>query len=650
VNGILRRLCHIVFASACTAVLLAPSASIALADDGATPAIGWTQLGLANRVELLGSNQPIDVGVPVPQGVSPTILTGTMTPVVKVPGRVDVIDARGVVLGSIPVPPDVPAAPFAVDVSAAEVLDGTAKLSFVIRDADDEAAGNCRQPPSVTLSQLATTYSGPTPNPRTVADFLPGYLDHVTIWVGQKPSRDQEQAALALVADLTRLYRPMPVRIDVDTSAALPAPDTVGTQRIISISEADRPGLLVQNPDTPGAVLSISGKGDELLRQVDLFTDRRFGLAQSPSAAVTSADQSAPPSTETLTFTDLGIAAETSVLGVSSLFVGFDAAAFAAGPIDGAKVHLLAKYTPVTNADASLLIRSGSAILASAVLDQSGVVDLTADVPAARISSNVPLSLEVRYVPRRDCAGTFDRMTFAVDPDSTITVSPGGKGPGGFAALPMSFTPEFDVALDSPDQLRYAAQAINLLAQQTTVALRPNVTTLDAAVGHRSGLLVAAPGGDLARAGMLPPLLMKSTTAVDVNGKPVTDIDLDGPLGVVETFSSDGRAVLAIDTSGDAALLDRSFDHIRGLEGRWGSLTGDVVATGAAGNTVELAVRLGESSDNASTPAKAGMAWWAWLAIGIGVVLLLGVAAVAVALVVRRRRPEFSDDVGHRHT
>ena len=115
--------------------------------------------------------------------------------------------------------------------------------------------------------------------------------------------------------------------------------------------------------------------------------------------------------------------------------------------------------------------------------------------------------------------------------------------------------------------------------------------------------------------------------------------------------------MLAIDTSGDAALLDRSFDHIRGLDGRWASLTGDVIATGSAGSTVELAVRMGEPSDNPSTPAKAGLAWWAWLAIGIGVVLFLGIAAVVAALILRRRRaqpeavnPAFADPGSDRHT
>jgi hypothetical protein len=132
---------------ACVAILAIPSASVARADDEASPAIGWTQLGLSDRLELLGANEPAEVGVPVPQGVSPTVLTGVIGPVVKAAGRVDVSDARGVVLGSIPIPPDTATVPFVLDVSAAEVLAGVAKLSFVIRDAGDEAAEVCKQPP-----------------------------------------------------------------------------------------------------------------------------------------------------------------------------------------------------------------------------------------------------------------------------------------------------------------------------------------------------------------------------------------------------------------------------------------------------------------------------------------------------------------------
>ena len=630
------RLFHLAIASAVVATLASPAAPAARAEPVVSPAIGWAQLGLSDRVEVTGSNEPTQVEMPVPQGVSPTLLTGTIAASTRVAGRVDVLDGRGVVLGSTPIPLDVASAPFVVDVAAAEVAAGVAALTFVIRDVDDSGTDRCRQPPSVTVSQLATTYSGPTPNPRTVADFLPGYLDRVTISVGENPTREQQQAALVLVAELTRLYRPMPVRVDVTTGAAAPLSDGVGTQRTIAIVEGDRAGLTVDDPDTPAAVLTISGRGEELLRQVDLFTDRRFGLAQSSSATVTSLDRGTPRTADSLSFADLGVKAETSVLGTTTLFVGFDASAFASGPIDGATVHVLAKYTPVTNADASLLIRSGSSVLASALLDQSGVVDLTADVPVSAITSNVPLALEVRYAPRRSCSDVLDRMTFAVDPESRVTVRPSGTDRGGFALLPMAFTPEFEVAVDDVEQLGYVAQAINLMAQQSTVALRPNVTTLDSATSSGSGLLVAAPGGDLARRGMPPPLLRTSEDAVDVEGTPVTGIDLNGPLGVVGAYPNNGRMVLAIDTSGGTGLLDQTFDYIRGLESRWATLTGDVVATGVAGSTVELSVRMDQQTAAPASTSTEGRPWWTWVAVALAAAAVLAVAA-AIVLVLRRR-------------
>jgi hypothetical protein len=558
------------------------------------------------------------------------MLIGQMGSMVNVGGRVDISDARGILLGSIAIPTDVATIPFAVDVSRADVTAGASALSFVIRDAS-RAADSCAQAPSVTLSQLATTYSGPTPNPRTVADFLPGYLDQITIQIGDEPTRDQQQAALALVARLTHLYRPIPVRIDVDTSATPPPADVNGLRRVMSIRDSDEAGFIVENPDSPAAVLVISGSGPALLRQVEMFADRRFELAQTVSAAVTSAEQTTPLSTQSLTFGEMGITAGASVLGSSTVYLGFDAAAFAVGQIDQARIHMRARYTPVTSADASVTLRSGDMVVASQVLDQSGVLDMSGDVPAAPISSNVGLALEIRYIPRGECAPAYDRMTFSVDPQSTVAVTPGTNNRGGFPVLPMAFTPEFDVAMNSPDQIGHAAQAINLMGQQSTIALRPNVTTLDDAAKRGSGLLVVATGQELARAGMNPPLLTDAGV-VDVNGSPVTGIDVNGPLGVVEAFSHNGRMVLAIQTSGDG-LVERSFDHIRGLDGRWASLTGDVVATGSAGVTVALTLREGGTMTN--PVVGDAWKWWTWLTIGVGISTIF---AVALVLIIRQRR------------
>jgi hypothetical protein len=609
----------------------------AAAEPNATPAISLRQLGLPDRLELIGSNRAFDTSIPVPNGIGPSMLTGQIGSVVNViDGRVDVLDARGVVLGSVVVPVGVSTVPFTVDISGALVTEGRAPLSFILRD-NNPPSNSCTQLPSLSMSQLMTTFSGPTPDPTTVAGFLPRYLDQITIGVGPNPSRDQQQAALALVAELTQLSRPIPVRIDVDTSSSPVWRSGGPTRRSIEIREGDNPGIAVENPGTQAAVLSITGKGEELIRQVDLFVDRRFELAQTPEASVTSMKSELPTAAYTRSFAELDMAAESEVLGVDTLYVGFDASAFAVGSIDHAQVHFISNYTPVTSGSASIMIRSGSTVLASHKLDESGLLDLYFDLPAETIASNVGLSLEIRYNPERDCAPLTDRITFAVDPRSTVTVTPGDHNRGGFPVLPMAFAPEFDVAIDQPEHIRYAAQAINLMGQHSTVALRPRLATLDEAAGRGSGLLVVASGEDLARAGMQPPMLTTGASVVDVNGAPITDVDVRGPLGVVQAFTHNGRMVLALNSTGDWGLVDQSFDYIRGLENRWASLIGDTVATGPAGDTVSLAVRAGD----VMTPHPDlgdGWRWWVWATIAAGGIAALAVISIVV-LRMRRAKP-----------
>lgn len=602
------------------------------ADTDAAAGINWRQLGLFDQIEIMGSHQRNDVEVPVPQGVRPTRVTGIIGSVINaIDGRVDVLDGRGVFLGTVPAPNGPATAPFSVDISAAQVVDGKARLSFVLRESNTPT-NHCSAVPSVTLTQLATGYSGPSPNPRTVADFLPGYLDRFTIQVGENPTEDQQQAALNLVTKLTALYRPMPVRVDVDTS---PDRAVAGeSQRVIAIRDGGTAGLQVVDGGTRTAILEISGSGPELLQQVALFTDRRAVFAQSQSATVTSATTDLPVSTNTLTFDQLDMTGETSVLGSTTLYAGFDASDFGAGSIEHAKIRLIANHTPVTQGEASLLIRSGPTVVAARTLDGSGVVDLTAEVPAEAIGSNIGLGLELRYIPSQECAPLSDRITFALDPRSTVTITPGTGNRGGFPVLPMAFTPDFDVATD-PAQIGYAAMALNLLGQQSAVPLQPNLVSFEQAAESKAGLLVVADGARLQEMGLNAPVGSGPDTAVDVNGDTTTAVDLNGPLGTVQAFTDDGRTVLAVGSTGDWSLVDRSFDYIRGLENRWASLTGDVVATGAAGETVSLTVR--EGGPMPYQPAVSdSWKWWTWISVALVAVAL--VVAAAVVLVRRRAK------------
>ena len=605
---------------------------LAVPNPGTTPPIGWIQLGLSDRVDILGSDQLVDTDIPVPPGVVPGQLLGTIGSVVNtVDGRVDVLDGRGVAMGSIPAPDEVSSTPFAIDISQARVLNGIAKLSFVLRDRNPPG-NSCSRSSSLSLSQLGVTYVGQTPYPVIVADFLPGYLDRILIRTGPSPTPAAQQAALELVAKLTRLYRPMPVRIDIDTSAA-PTPPGPPSQRVIELRDNSPAGLRVINPNSPDAALVITGRGDELSRQVGLFSDRRVKLAQTASATVTAAQQDSPTATTIKTFAQLGMGGRTSVQGTGSLYVGFDASQFAVGSIQQATLHLIAHYSPVVAGEASVVVRAGNAVLAARRLDESGLLDLTGIIPKESINSAVGIVLELRYLPKQECAPLNDRMEFALDPASTVAVTPGSHNRGGFPVLPMAFTPDFSVVVDSAEHLRFAAAAVNLLAQQTGVTLQPRITDLASAAGSGQGLLLVGPGEDLKKSGLIGPVSFDGGNTVGIDGATDTVVDLNGPIGVVQAFSNNDRMVLAISGTGDWSLVQSSFDHIRALDSRWASLSGDVVATGTAGQTVTLTLREGGALAN----EYPGDSWirWTLLSAGAAAAILLATAGL---LLWRRRR------------
>lgn len=605
------------------------------------PPIAWPSLGRPDRLDILGADQSVDTDIPVPPGVTPGALTGLIGSVANMAaGRVDIHDGRGVLLGSIPVPPDQASVPFTVDIAGAQIVAGVAPLRFTLRDRNPPV-DSCAPLPSLTLSQLGSNFLGQTPYPARVADFKPGFLEQVLIRVGPSPTTAQQQAALELVAMLTRFYRPIPVRIDTDTSSE-PEPPGPPTRRVIELQEGQEPGMTVLNPASPDAVLVISGRGSELSQQVQLFADRRVELAQTPSATVMTATVEAPKGTTFKTFAQLRMVGEASVLGTATLYVGFDAGEFAVGPVQQATVHLIAHYTPVAGGEASVVVRSGNTVLGSRLLDGSGLLDMTGTIPPESIQSTVGIALQLRYLPNQRCAPLNDRMQFTLDPDSSVSVAPGSHNRGGFPVLPTAFTPEFTVSVDQPDHLRYAAQAINLLGQQTAVTLQPHVTSLPEVARSGLGGLVVARGEDLAAAGLKPPMLSQGADSVDIDGVPVTDVDLNGPLGVIQAFSDQGRTVLAVDGSQDWSLVDRCFDYIRAQPSRWASLTGDVVATGAAGQSVNLTLREGGSLINEypGDPWK----WWAWATLGSVSAALLATAGILLRR--RRNRPMVEQSAG----
>lgn len=613
-----------------TATGIPPPATRAVA----LPTIAWRQFGRPETLELRGADLDNKIEIPVPKGMTAAVISGQIESAVNVDaGRIDVFDGRDNAVGTIPIPLEVPAAPFTLNTSAAAIESGRLTLNFVLRSADPPG-DTCAPTPTVTLSRLATALAGRPSNPATIADFLPSYLDTITIWTGPTPTADQQQAALTLTAMLTRNYRPLPVRIDVDTSATLPKGDPLA-RRIIAVRDSETNGIEVRDPGTPQAVLTISGRGLDLVEQIAAFVDSRRGLAQTGSAVVQSATGPLNSSSTIMTFEQLGIAISNSFTGASSTYLGLDGAAFAAGPIVKATVDLRARYTPTGDDKASLLIKSGSYVLATRRLDQSGELDLKFEIPPQTITSDIGMALELQYFPGGGtCAPLIDRMTFALDPQSTVEITSGAVGSAGFTSLPAAFTPEFNVAVDRPEYIRYAAQAINLIGQRTATLLRPQLTSMDNGAAEKLGLLAVTVGDGVSRMGMRPPVTITADGQVGVDGETTTSTVLNGPVGIVQSFAQNDRTVLAIDVPDRAELVDETFDYIRQLDNGWSSLAGDVVATGSAGETVELTVR----SDRPVPGRTIRREGWKWTALATIVAGAAATAAAARVLTIRRRQ------------
>lgn len=619
-------------------VVIAQPVPGAAEEPAAPPPIDWPQLGLPDELILASSAAQKTIMVPVPEGYRPAALTGRVEAVSNaVNCTVEVYDGENNYLGPVAPVDGQTTAPFVVDLSQAAAGKGGMELSFHLRQSGPPAE-LCTQlalPSSMALSRLATTYTGAPIYSDTIAGFLPDYLSRIVVAIGSNPPLDVQQAALTLVAHLTHLYRPLPVRIDVDTSAQPPVPDEpYGGARVIAIRESPTAGLSILDGGTAETTLLIAGRGDALREQVQLFADRRFEIAQSDTTTIMAAAQFPIQAATVKTFGELGMAGQLSVIGTDTMYLGFDAAEFGIGSIEGAEIDIVAKYTPVVDGHGSVLIRAGPHVIATHMLDQSGNLEIDTRIPADVIQSKVGLALEIRYLPQQSLAPPA-RISFAVLPESTVQVTPGTQTSRGFSVLPMAFVPQFEVAVDHPDRIRFAAAAINLLGQQTSVTLRPRLTPLDEATASAAGLLIVATAEELSRRNLSLPIGGSGSDQATIAGEPTTKIDLDGPLGVIQTATTDTRTVLAITGANDWQLVDETFDYIRALNGQWSALTGDVVITGAMGDSINLTIDQGGGWQDLSP----GSGWtrWAWLSLTVLAVVILLVISVALFRIKRER-------------
>ncbi|MGE2714629.1 hypothetical protein ACQI4L_11270 [Mycolicibacterium litorale] len=597
----------------------------------------WQTLGLPETVDILTANSSQDFSLPVPQGSRPQRLRGRIDlPVDSPPGYLEIQDGQGRFLAAVDLPPAGVArstVPLDADISAAPVTGSSVKLSLTVRQTDDDL--RCRPRQQITVSDLSTVFAGAETAPTTVATFFPPVLERVNIYTPADADQSEQQAVLALTSALARSYSPQRVAITVLTLPRGAVPPVAGERSRAVVVEKGSAELTVARPGGPEAYLRVSGRGDELTRQVSLIKDGLQALAQVPSVRIDQAAAVSERDSDTRTFRDLNMDGNAEVLGAGNLTVGVDRAALTSGRVESVQVHLLGDYTPVGPDDSATLsvVVNGDAYHTQA-LDGSGRVDATFDLPAAALTQRINLDLALTYTPHLPCSRLTAPLRFWLDPESTLTIRRGGAPSGDFASLPSEFSPEFLVAFDGsgPDQLDYAARVIGSLARLTTVSLSPRVVDLAAAVDSgTSALIVARPKALEQSALQLP--VGGDGSVIDVDLPTQLRADVERGLGSIQAFADrpNDRTIVLVSTTAAWSLVPPVLDHLGGLPGGWAALTGNVLAAGAQGIPTDMSIPVGIPE-----PAPEQSQGWAlWAGLGALIVVL---AALGVGGWLRRRR------------
>ena len=381
----------------------------------------------------------------------------------------------------------------------------------------------------------------------------------------------------------------------------------------------------------------MSGRGDQLADQASLLVNGLQSLVQVANARIDKAGSNRASDADEMSFGQLNLTGESSVLRTSKFTVGVDRSALGART-DNLQVHLLATYTPVASLDsASLVVSVNDQTVYSSPLDDSGRVDAVFQVPGQFLRQRTNFDFDLTFSPRQLCSPTTAPLLFKLDPRSTLTMRRGGPPLGGFSAVPSEFSPEFLVALDgsNPNQLGYATRVLASIARQSGTALMPRVVDVKAAAGASDGALIVANSATLKLMSMRPPIGGESSD-VQLDLRNELRVDIDRGLGSIQVFADQPRqrTVVLVTTSGAWSLMEPLLGYLDQVPGGWSGLDGNTLAAGAAGVVTDLSIG---PDDVASAAAQDGTDRRAWLTIGAGCVAL-AVFGLTGVLWWRRRR------------
>lgn len=632
--------------------ILCAATPVAFAQDpeppAPTPAFGTETLGFGDVIGFRGHSDSVTLAVPVPDGLAPEALDTTVElPSNVARGSIDV-ESDGRILSRLDLPPENATVPLSIPLTGATVENQAAVVTLRMNlFAADNICPEDWTARSVAMRDGVVRYTGAATAPAVVADFLPPILERLDVYLPVQPSPLESDTAVGLAAAVTANYTGRPLAVDVretPPNGVPPAAESPFVRQIV-VTETDGTDSGAEVGPIPGGppALYLKGDTDTLATQARIATSKWSGLAVSSEVYATPRIVPPQQSPDITTLKDLGIGDQgATAVGVVQVKLYLDQARFGR-PVGDLRLDLKGSYTPLPETEGGLLtVEAGDTLLDSWAAEPRGIIDRAITIPAEVMQRSTELTVTLRTTGGERYCGTTQPATVMIDGDSHISSTIADPPvPDGFASLPQTLMPRFDVAATGTgiDDTARAVDIVSGLQSLTPILLDTEWVTVDDALASQSPAVIVSADGTLP--GDLPLRLTETEDQrFEVIGAGGTSTSLT--FGTDVTYASlqvirDHARTLLVATSTDAAAeLDRTLSWLAADPDRWPGLTGHVLFTAEGRDPVALVDPRGDvivpTEEDVSATVR-------WILIGTGALVAAGVIAAVVLMALRRTRP-----------
>ncbi|OLP01726.1 hypothetical protein BVU76_13495 [Mycolicibacterium porcinum] len=617
-----------------SAVVMPGTATAAPGDDPSlvsSPTLNLRTLGVDPDIALYGLQGSQTLTIPVPRGLTPAELTGTVQLPVNTRGGALEVTQDQRVLSRVPLPPD--QAAITVPLAGARVVGNavTVQLNSYLTMPDGYCAYELHNP--LRLINSDVRFTGLEQPPTVIADFLPPVLDKLTLFVPPNPSRSESDAAIRVATAVVARYSFQRPAVDIVTTDGGPVAAPQPLERQVIVREGDAPGLSLQGPNTVPALL-ISGPAGEVTNQARLLSSDISKLAVQSKAVVGPLSNTPQLPAEHTTIRQLGQPGVNATALVNPrVTIPLDQTRFGR-TVHDVRIHLQGSYTPLPAGIAGqVVVGIGGQTIDRWSTEANGRIDRWVDVPDRLLQRYTNLDVAIEAAGNTGRCGEFQPLRLTIDGETPVESKLAKPPvPVGFQSLPQALMPRVEVGMDDGfADLRRAVQILTGLQRLSSRPFEAEVRSVaDAVASSNPALLISAEGWNDKRIAL--PVAVDSEgviTVEDVDGSgnsSTLTLDPKVGFGSLQSVYTGGRSVLIATSSNAPAELDRLLGWLGGDVERWSGLSGNAALAMPGREPFTLTTPVAEPEGAAVSDRKSLRLW-----VGAGAVALAALGAGLVA-------------------